>query len=259
MIKDLTQKEYRQHEGISRSDLMKFKKSPLHYKFSTETEANTTPALLFGAACHKWLLEEDDFWNEFTVAPICDRRTKEGKQIWADFVNANANREIISNEDFEVIKAMKEAVLNHPIASQLIGGEHEVSLFWRDGDTGEMCKVRPDIMTEYKGAKLIVDYKTTDSCQDGHFERSARKYGYKMQSGMYREGYFCNFYEDAGFAFIAQEKEAPYAVRVYFCTEEYLSEGYDEYRALLGLYHECRVNNNYPGYEEIEYLYGEES
>ena len=27
--------------------------------------------------------------------------------------------------------------------------------------------------------------------------------------------------------FIAQEKEAPYAVRVYVCTDEYMNEGYD--------------------------------
>ena len=34
--------------------------------------------------------------------------------------------------------------------------------------------------------KFIVDYKTSDSCEDGHFERSCRQYGYKFgKTGMY--------------------------------------------------------------------------
>ena len=256
----MTQSEYRAYPAISRSDLMKFKKSPLHYKYAKENpEEEQSPALVFGSAAHKYILERDDFESEFAVAPNVDKRTKEGKAIWAEFVENSGDRMVISIDDFEKIQDMAAAIDAHPIANDLIKGQHEVSLFWTDAETGEECKVRPDCIHEYGNGVVIVDYKTTTSCEDGAFEKSCRKYGYKMQSGMYREGYFQNFFEDAGFAFIAQEKEAPYAVRVYFCTEEYLSEGYDEYRALLGLYHECRVDNNYPGYEEIEYLYGEES
>ena len=47
--------------------------------------------------------------------------------------------------------------------------------------------------------KFIVDYKTTDSCEDGHFERSARQYGYKFQSGMYTEGVTINTGDDYDF------------------------------------------------------------
>lgn len=256
----MTNKEYRQHSGISRSDLMKFKKSPLHYKYAKENpEEEQSPALIFGSASHKYILEREDFENEFAVAPNVDRRTKEGKAIWNEFVDSCGDKMVISVDDFEKIREMAAAIDAHPIASRLIQGEHEVSLFWKDADTGEECKVRPDIIHDDDGVKMIVDYKTTASCEDGAFEKSCRKYGYKLQAGMYREGYFQNFFEDARFVFIAQEKEAPYAVRVYVCTDEYMNEGYDEYRALLGLYHECRKLDKYPGYEEIEYLYGEES
>ena len=256
----MTNKEYRQHSGISRSDLMKFKKSPLHYKYAKENpEEEQSPALIFGSAAHKYILEREDFESEFVVAPNVDKRTKEGKTIWAEFVENSGDRMVISVDDFEKIREMAAAVDAHPIASDLIKGQHEVSLFWTDAETGEECKVRPDCIHKDENGVVIVDYKTTASCENGAFEKSCRKYGYKLQSGMYREGYFQNFFEDAGFVFIAQEKEAPYAVRVYACTDEYMSEGYDEYRALLGLYHECKKLDKYPGYEELEYLYGEES
>lgn len=255
----MTQEEYRAYPAISRSDLFKLKKSPLHYKYATEHHEEPTPALNFGSAAHKFILEREDFDTEFAIAPNVDKRTKEGKAIFAEFQEKAEGKTVISIDDFEKIKEMAKAVEEHPIASELIKGQHEVSLFWTDEQTGEECKVRPDCIHDGDGKAIIVDYKTTASVEDGAFEKSCRKYGYKLQSGMYREGYFQNFFEDAGFAFIAQEKEAPYAVRVYQCTDEYMNEGFDEYRALIGLYHECKLADNYRGFEEIEYLYGEES
>lgn len=255
----MTQNEYRAYQAVSRSDLFKFKKSPLHYKYASEHQEEPTPALNFGSAAHKYILEREDFDTEFVIAPNVDRRTKEGKAIFAEFQEKAEGKTVISIDDFEKIKEMAKAVEEHPIASQLIKGQHEVSLFWVDEQTGEECKVRPDCIHEDGNGVVIVDYKTTTSCEDGAFEKSCRKYGYKLQSGMYREGYFQNFFEDAGFAFVAQEKEAPFAVRVYVCTEEFMNEGYDEYRALLGLYHACKLTDTYHGYEEIEYLFGEES
>ena len=254
----MTQNEYRAYPAVSRSDLFKLKKSPLHYKYASEHKEEPTPTLNFGSAAHKYILEREDFDNEFAIAPNVDKRTKEGKAIFAEFQEMSDGKIIISVDDFEKIKEMAKAIDEHPIASDLIKGKHEVSLFWKDVMTGEECKIRPDCIHEDGNGIVIVDYKTTASVEDGAFEKSCRKYGYKLQSGMYREGYFQNFFEDAGFAFIAQEKEAPFAVRVYVCTDEYMNEGFDEYRALLGLYHECKLADNYKGFETIEYLYGEE-
>ena len=65
---------------------------------------------------------------------------------------------------------------------------------------------------------------------------------------MYCEGYFQTFLEECGFAFVAQEKAAPYLVRVYLCDPEFIREGYDQYRTLLGMYHECKQTGNWFGY-----------
>lgn len=258
----MTNEEYRKAEGISRSDLFKFAKSPLHYKWSKEHPTESTSALIFGSAAHKYILEKDDFFNEYAVCIACDRRTKEGKESYARFLEESQGKTVISQEDFETILEMSKAIDEHPLARKFLEGKHEQSFFWTDELTGEKAKCRPDSMTdqviEEIGKKLIVDYKTTDSLEDGHFERSCKKYGYKLQSGMYREGVFQNTYEDYGFAFVCQEKKPPFAVRIYVCNEEYINSGLDEFRALMGIYHKCKTENRFPGYEgfdnEFDYL-----
>ena len=103
-----------------------------------------------------------------------------------------------------------------------------------------------------------MDYKTTTSCEDGAFERSCRKYGYKLQAGMYTEGVFNKLLNgDLGFAFVAQEKTPPYAVRVYFCDDGFIEEGTDLFRELIEIYHNCKESGEWPGYEDKE-LYGDE-
>lgn len=245
----ISNKEYREREGISKSQLFAITKSPLHFKHQLDNAKEDTKALLFGRAAHKYILEKEDFYDEFAIVPIVDRRTKEGKELYQQFLSDNEGKDVISLEEFEIIKEMDAAIDKVPLARQLLTGEHERSFFWTDADTGEQCKCRPDCLTEYQGEKYITDYKTTDSCADGHFERACKKYGYKLQAGMYTEGLFQNTFEQYGFAFVAQEKTAPYAVRVYICTPGFIDQGYDTFRELIGIYHDCKITGNWYGYE----------
>lgn len=259
----ISNKEYRSREGVSRSELNTIlQKSPMHFLYERTHPKEDTPSLMFGRAVHKMILEPDTFSDEFVVGITVDRRTKEGKQKWEDFLATVGDKEVISPTDYEVILEMKAAIDKDPVASAFLKGEHELSFFWTDEATGEKCKVRPDCISEIEDKTYLVDYKSTDSCANGAFERSVRKYGYKFQSGMYREGYFQNTFKDAGFAFVAQEKTAPYAARVYICTDEFIDEGYNLFREAIGIYHDCKVNDNFYGYGgpngEVSELIGEE-
>lgn len=261
----MTNKEYRQHPAVSRSDLWQMSRTPLHYMWAIThlDEDDETPALLFGSAMHKLALEPDDFGKEYIVMtePI-DRRTKEGKQRYAEFLEEAGDRKILTADQGEQLFEMIQALKQNEDAAALLTGDHEESFFWTDPDTGIDCKIRPDCLTTYQGKPYIVDYKTTDSCEDGHFERSCRKYGYKLQAGMYCEGMMQQNFEDYGFAFVAQEKTEPYAVRVYICSPEFIREGYDEFRRLIGTLKWCQDNGNWYGYEgpdgAVSTLAGEE-
>lgn len=248
----MTNREYREHEGVSRSELFTIiSKTPLHYKYSLEHKEEPSAAMIFGSAAHKYVLEKKDFFEEYAVAPAVDRRTKEGKEIYNSFVADSVGKTVITEADYIKIIEMSEAIDANPFAREFLTGECEQSFFWTDSETGEICKVRPDCISEVHGKKYIVDYKTTDSCVDGHFEKSARKFGYKMQAGMYREGLFNNTFEDYGFVFVAQEKAAPYAVRVYICSDEFMEEGCDQFREALAIYADCKKTGNWYGYETV--------
>ena len=261
-MEQITNAEYRSMDGVSRSELNTIlQKSPKHFLYEQTHPKEDTPALAFGRATHKMVLEPETFDEEFIEGIKVDRRTKEGRMAWEQFCENAGDREVVSPEDMETLKEMRKAIEADPTASQYLKGEHEKSFFWTDAATGEKCKVRPDCIAEVGGKTYLVDYKTTDSCADGAFERSVRKFGYKFQAGMYREGYFQNTFKDAGFVFVAQEKTAPYATRVYVCTEEFIDEGYNLFREAIGIYHDCKVNNHFYGYEgpnnEVSELIGE--
>ena len=243
--------DYEKMEGIRRSDLWYMNKTPAHFKYHMDNPEEPTASLLFGIAAHMALLEPGKFLEQYIVAPNVDRRTKAGKEEYAAFLESSDGMSIISPDDMKAIHDMQQAMLANKEAFNLLLGEHEVPFQWTDPDTGEKCKCKPDCLhvRESDGKKFIVDYKTTDSCEDGHFERSCRQYGYKFQAGMYTEGVTINTLDDYDFAFVAQEKKPPYAVRVYYCDGEFVSEGYDKFRELIGLYHKCRTENNWPGYD----------
>ena len=246
----MTNKTYRKHEGVSRSELnILLTKSPMHFKYAQEHPEEDTPALLEGRAAHKLILEPETFTEEFAICPECDRRTKEGKETYAAFCEEAEGKKVITADTMTKIYEMAEAIKQNETAVKFLNGLHEQSYFWTDAQTGEACKVRPDCLAEVDGIKYIVDYKTTESCADGAFERSVKKYGYKFQSGMYREGVFQNTFEDYKFAFVAQEKKAPYASRVYVCDDDFIREGYEQFREAIGIYHWCKEHDNWYGYE----------
>ena len=243
--------------AVRRSDLWELRKSPEHYLYAVTHPKEPTAAFTFGIAAHKYILEPDDFWNCYGLAPEVDRRTKAGKLEWNDFVETLGDKEPLSTSDYETIVEMNDAIVRNQTAAALLKtGQHEVPIEWTDALTGEPCKCRPDCLTEYNMVKYIVDYKTTTSCEDGAFERSCRSYGYKLQAAMYTEGVFNDRFERPHFAFVAQEKTPPYAVRVYFCDSGFVDEGMEQFRELIGLYHKCKTSGVWPGYENRG-LYGD--
>lgn len=244
----MTEQEYRQHDGISRSQLWKIRESPEKFKYAMENPEEPTPALLFGQVVHKLILEPEDFDSDFVVAPEVDKRTKEGKAAWAEFEASVDGRQIVKQADFYKAQDMVNALMAIPMVQTLFTGEHEVPLFWTDQMTGEPCKVRLDCAHELSDRLLIVDYKSTNDASTEAFIRSAINYGYDFQAAMYTEAVKQTMGQKTDFIFVAQEKDPPYAVNILRADELLLQRGFDTFRELLGIYHDCNVSGNWYGY-----------
>lgn len=254
----MNQIEYDALPGIRRSDLWVISQTPAHFRYHMDHPEEPTPALIFGQAAHKFILEQATFLEEFALMPKYDRRTKEGKRLYEMAMTETAGKTLISDEDMIAITEMRNALLADPEICEVFDRSHsyETSYSWLEPETGEICKCKVDMISDLHGEQYIVDYKTTGSCADGAFERSCRKYGYDFQAGFYTSVVSNSQLEDYGFIFIAQEKTAPYVPRLYICDPGFIEAGKRKFMELLHIYHDCKDNDSWPGYAWTE-LYEE--
>ena len=244
----ISNKEYRQRPGISSSELKKIMITPAHYKHWKENPQEDTPALLFGRSAHKYILETYDFYTEFAVAPNVDRRTKEGKEEWARFVADSEGKDVITQEQFEQIDAMRNSAYATPFVAKLLSGNKELSFWGKDEDTGLVIKCRPDCITDFNGKHILIDYKTAQDVENTKFCRDSIKFGYDLQLAMYRDILKQNTGLDYDVVIIAQEKTAPYVTNVFQLSENYLENGRNLYKEMLKVYKECLDTDTWYGY-----------
>lgn len=253
VVLGMSNEDYHSADGISKSGLDLVAKSPLHY-WSKYLDPNReqraqTPAMVTGTAIHAAVLEPDRFATEFRVAPVVDRRTKDGKASWEAFIlDCEANELTpISQDDFKVATSIAGVVRSHTTAIELFSaGQAEMSMFWEDPETGVLCKCRPDWMAD---GNIVVDLKSCQDASPSGFMKSAYSYRYWVQAAWYMDGIErATGKRPDAFVFVAFEKEAPYACGFYYATEEMLEAGRIEYRRNLDLYADSLKQQNWRGY-----------
>lgn len=242
--------EYRQREGLASTDIKRMMKSMATWKYLNDNPSDDrdTPSLKFGRAYHKFCLEPYDFENEFIVSPKFDRRTKEGKEQYAAFEKEADGKEIIDEETYEKLTAMRDVLYATPYVKKLINGEHEKSFFWTDAKTGIKCKCRPDSFGMFGSQNVIVDLKTAKNAETSAFMRDALKYNYDVQAAHYTAGLEAIYGKEYIFVFIAQEVEAPYLVNVLQADEYFMRNGNDVRDTMLETYKKCVELDEYPAY-----------
>ena len=244
----MTEKDYRKHPAISRSELFKISESPEKFKYYREHPEEPTPALIFGQLFHAMALTPETVSEQFATMPNVDRRTKAGKEAFAEFEAQAEGKTVVSADMVEQATAMREALNKNEFVKKLLKGEKEKPFFWVDEMTGEECKCRTDALTEIGENLIIVDIKSADCAETEAFMKSAIKYGYDFQSAMYSEGVKANTNREPLFVFIVVEKKPPYAINILQADKLLIRRGYDLFREYLGIYHDCKLTDNWYGY-----------
>ncbi len=250
--------DYRAIPALSKSSLTQFLRSPAHYLASTETPKETTDAMMFGTAYHAYVLTPDRFSENVVMKPEWDARTKEGKAIKAEFEASLGRKVYIKDEQLEAIKAMKAALMAHPVASKILAG-------LTDTEMAIECDYHPMHPTpgsvRIKGlldgwdhkTGTIIDLKTCKDASPEGFKWAVKDFRYDLQEVQYRALINAAFRGDdhggvGRFVWIAQEKEPPYAVAVYTLSHRTLMTAYDEWRVAVHNFGECQKNSVWPGY-----------
>lgn len=248
-IHEITNEAYHASAGISRSALMQLNKSPYHYwanYINSEREPQEkTPEFILGNLIHTLVLEPHLADERYVVPPELDRRTKDGKFKYMQFIGTLCGREEVSREHWLIANNVAKAVLRHELAAQLLEGYAiEQSIYFTHSWTGAQCKVRPDA----RNGSLVVDLKTTADASYRAFQSSAYKYGYFCQAGMIQCALESIGIEMERFVIVSVEKKYPYPVGLFVLDEEAIDFGVNQFNELMSRYNKCRKIWEWPSY-----------
>ncbi len=254
--RDLSNAQYHSGPGVSKSQLDLLHKSPalLQWSKAAPEDEEKKAALNIGDAVHALILEPHRFREEYVVAPAVDKRTKAGKEKWAEVeAGLNEGQVILTAEEGRKIELIYGSVMAHPHARWIVeaAGDAEASIYWNDPETGLLCRCRPDKLITEHG--WIVDVKTTADMSK--FARSVYDFRYHVQDQFYSEGYKQHFGEEpAGFLFLVVSTSiecGKYPVRLFCLDAEAKARGRATMREDLATLAECERTGEFPGIETL--------
>lgn len=214
-------------------------KAPALYKHQLDNPVRRD-VFDFGSAAHALVLGVGD---PIAVIDAPTWQTKAAKEA-REAARANGETPLLV-ADYERVQEMADALASHTFAMSLLsGGKPEVSAYAVDEPTGVMRRCRFD----YLRPGIGVDYKSTADASPDGFARSVVNFGYDMQAAWYTD-----LADDLGhtldaFAFVAQEKTAPYIVEVYELPLDLIVRGRTRNYRALERFRDCTETGIWPGY-----------
>lgn len=238
--------EYQSLAALNYSGAKELLKSPAHYQTWLNEPRKETPALRIGSAVHAAVLQPDHYAADFAVAPDVDRRTKEGKEKWAEFQTVHAGKTILTEDERELVACVTGQILVTMNRLGIKPAHREVCL----GAVycGVPVKSALDLVAE---DGYIYDLKTTEDGSPRGFQQSVRSYRYNLQAHFYRT--VCELAglgRPLGFRFIVVEKSPPYAVAVYEIGPNLMSYAIEDFERAVKLYADCTASGDWPGYPQ---------
>jgi|TARA_Y100000289_G_C3920323_1_gene149942 exodeoxyribonuclease VIII len=238
---DMTHDQYHDLSAIGRSALLTFAQSPAHFWHAfLNPKAKTkapTPAMLFGAAFHAYVLEPLEYKLKYIEAPTASKVSKAYRQAEAD---AHTNQQTILPKGTNAhCHQLSLALQDHPMAHQILSanGFKEATFLAKCPKTDLEVKCRADCITN---SGWVVDLKTTQNASPDAFTKTIANFQYHVQAGFYLDVIeWASGIRPKGFLFICIEKEAPFAVSVIRASNSMIQAGSRRARSLLDRMAEC--------------------
>lgn len=212
-----------------------------------------------GSAVHTLALEPEKFHDRFYIIPKGQRRDKRTDAYKKCMAEAG-ERIMITHDDHETMRFMAESLAGNKLARAILEGDGKIesSIIWRDHETGEILRCRPDFLRD---DGLIVDIKTTHSAEPRLFERTAFNLHYDVSAAMTSDGVWSlNGKKPDNYVFLICETKPPFTVQVRDCFRpwddggfnslSYYEAGHYRFRKLLNRYIECKQSGEWPGYQQ---------
>ena len=225
----LTNDEYRQQRGISKSDLDLIHQSPALLEWARNAPSDGSEAVDLGTHVHCAVLEPDVFAGTYRKAPAGRSTQADRARFDAFMASCKSSGKIALEADtYDMVIAMRDSVLAHPTARELLTspGVSESSIF---GELeGVRVKCRPDRIAE--GRHILVDVKKVDDIR--HIARSIQEFRYYVQASFYSDIYEQWTGHKPRFIFVAvgeRRSIGRHPVRVFELDQSDIEDGRQEY------------------------------
>ncbi len=269
IYEDLDFADYRRIQAVNKSILDHIEDAcPAVCQWRMTHPEDETDALKIGHAFHTLTLEGKEVFDAaYVVASQCNGIKKsDGKRCENDGKIENAGlffcgqhapkdaaasgKTVLTASQFTIVQGMRNGILSIEECRMFIGseGKNELTIVWRDEETGLLCKARIDMhRPTWDG---IGDLKTTMHAgpRDDQFPRSIKDYGYHRQAAFYLDGCKAVGLPAKSFMVFPVEKEAPFVANAYQVSTETVELGRDQIRRNLKVFAACTASGHWPGY-----------
>jgi len=241
--------------------------SPAHCRWNIEHDKDTD-SLRLGRAIHCAILQPDLFPSNYLVTSTCAATKANGdpcRNEGGKWRNGNwycgvhekgpgdalpVNVELLTLAEMEKVTTVAAAVLQHEMARPLLDLSHadhrELSIVWRDEQTGELCKMRADFLSV--SARFVGDIKSTTDAQAATFLRQSARLGYERNAAFYLDGARAAGLKMNTFRVVAVETEGFPGVSIHEFDDEILEMGRAQNADALAQWSQCRSRGVWPSY-----------
>lgn len=214
-----------------------------------ERDEEESEAFILGRAAHHLYLGEDNFALEFIERPakVAGLAWQGNRLECKAFLKAQADagRTVLTPGTVKTIRGMAKSLAAEPLAVDLLQGAVEQTLIAKDPETGIWLKARPDVIPTSDG--MFADLKTTPSVLDIDLKMTLRKFSYNMQGALIWEVCDLLGLPFEGLVLVFCEKKSPYCTRIVELTDEDLSRGRMQNRAMIRQLKKCIDTGTWPG------------
>lgn len=268
LIPDMPMVDYLNHHGLSSSSLVYLEQSPRHYNQHKQGRIRIEGKHLdLGTALHLALESQHDFESTYILRPEgMDKRSKAGKEAFAEFELSVGNKTILERDDFFRILGMVQSIKNSDdgVLQSIMKSPHqsECSIFWTEQGIDQKCRPDrliqpsdecieliqerwPNLLDVPFGISICMDFKTTSKgSSPTKFAYACRDYGYYLKAAHYLVGTQADL-----FCWVAIESVAPYNCALYWFDPQKVPDYLQRRESLLMKLNQCIETNQWTGYE----------
>lgn len=245
-VHNLAESEYHgDRESLSVTGAKVLMRSPALFRHQQDNPVHKD-VFDFGTAAHELVL---GIGPGIAVIPATSRAKADQEAHKAAKEAARAEGKTpLTAEDYQRVQEMADKLSSHTLAMRLLSdGQPEVSAYALDEETGVTRRCRFD----WLGSSVLTDYKSCASADPrdlaGRYG-AVKKWGYSNQAAWYTDLARDLGHPAAAFAFIFQEKTAPYQVTVAYIDDADLWEARQQNRQALERFRDCTDSGLWPAY-----------